>query len=109
MNLEVGTAHGHHDIGDGMAAREKILNLLAGMDVVVRHAVFLHECGIFRPFLLESRLAEIAFSDCLHDLERIGVVDSVLFMQADHDIVTTGDDLAQSQAVLEDEVLGISE
>ena len=60
IDLEPGDSHCHDAIGNGVGLREHVLDLLAGIDVPLRHIVSEHLC----LFLFRQALA---LTDMFHD------------------------------------------
>ena len=80
MHLAEGDAVSHHHIGRGVGSREKVLYLLAGLNVPFRNAAFSeHLHHIFRDSL--------SFSHIFHSLEGKQRIDTVM-NEIHHDIIT---------------------
>ena len=100
MDLAVGDAQSHHDIGCRMGAGEHIFDLQAGIDIPLGHICGLH--GI-----LHLRCKSFAFSNRLHGLKRKGLVHS-LGNQVGHDVVTGTDRRGQNRFSFLDQGLGVA-
>ena len=87
MDLIPGNADGHHDVGNGMRLREHVLDLLARINVPVRHIMGPH---IGFLFLRQA----FALTDMFHDVEGIDRL-QLLFQKVGHDIVTARDRFRQ--------------
>ena len=107
MDLAVGNAPCHHNIGCRVCFREHILDLFAGLDVPIRHIVICHVLFPLFPVGALS-LCNRPLSNCLHDLEGL----CRLYAhrdQIEHNIVSGTDRGRNGRHPAHDQILGIAQ
>ena len=105
VDLEIGNAEGHRDVGDRVGLREEVLNFAAGLDVPLRDAVPLHLLDdALRPGLA---LADEVFADGLHEFEGAFRLDAPVH-EVEHDVVAAADAVVDVRDLIDDEVVDVA-
>lgn len=101
MDLAVGNAVGHHDVGRRVGAREEVFDFLARFDEPLGDAALAENLDDFRGDAL-------ALADFFHRLERKQRVDAVVD-EVHHDVVARGNRVLDRALTAADEVLRVAE
>ena len=101
MNLEPGDTEGHHHVSHRVGLGEQVGDLLAGTDVPVWYAGGLH-------LLLRPVRKAAALSHGLHDFKG-ALGGHPLGDQKQHNVVAAADGLADRDALLQNQVPGVSQ
>ena len=104
MHLVPAEAQRRDHVGGSVRFREHVLNLIAGLDVPIRHVVLLH-CG---DVLLREELFRVALTGDFHNLKRHFRL-KAFQEQVGHDAVSRTDDGGDGAGAVFDEVLRVAD